>query len=172
MVKEFWRKYPRWVWIVMVLALISIDQSTKAFFASTIPLGSAIEVTSWFNFVHVLNTGAAFSILADAGGWQRWFFIFMGVLVLLPITLLCLLRKIDPAECWICAGVVAGGGSNLIDRIQTGAVVDFLDVHWKALHWPAFNLADVFIVSAMFAWVGLSIIMSQRPPTDLCKESL
>ena len=172
MVKEFWRKYPRWVWIVMVLALISIDQSTKAFFASTIPLGSAIEVTSWFNFVHVLNTGAAFSILADAGGWQRWFFIFIGVLVLLPITLLCLLRKIDPAECWICAGVVAGGGSNLIDRIQTGAVVDFLDVHWKALHWPAFNLADVFIVSAMFAWVGLSIIMSQRPPTDLCKESL
>lgn len=156
----------------MVLALISIDQSTKAFFASTIPLGSAIEVTSWFNFVHVLNTGAAFSILADAGGWQRWFFIFIGVLVLLPITLLCLLRKIDPAECWICAGVVAGGGSNLIDRIQTGAVVDFLDVHWKALHWPAFNLADVFIVSAMFAWVGLSIIMSQRPPTDLCKESL
>ena len=156
----------------MVLALISIDQSTKAFFASTIPLGSAIEVTSWFNFVHVLNTGAAFSILADAGGWQRWFFIFMGVLVLLPITLLCLLRKIDPAECWIGAGVVAGGGSNLIDRIQTGAVVDFLDVHWKALHWPAFNLADVFIVSAMFAWVGLSIIMSQRPPTDLCKESL
>ena len=156
----------------MVLALISIDQSTKAFFASTIPLGSAIEVTSWFNFVHVLNTGAAFSILADAGGWQRWFFIFMGVLVLLPVTLLCLLRKIDPAECWICAGVVAGGGSNLIDRIQTGAVVDFLDVHWKALHWPAFNLADVFIVSAMFAWVGLSIIMSQRPPTDLCKESL
>ena len=156
----------------MVLALISIDQSTKAFFASTIPLGSAIEVTSWFNFVHVLNTGAAFSILADAGGWQRWFFIFIGVLVLLPITLLCLLRKIDPAECWICACVVAGGGSNLIDRIQTGAVVDFLDVHWKALHWPAFNLADVFIVSAMFAWVGLSIIMSQRPPTDLCKESL
>ena len=156
----------------MVLALISIDQSTKAFFASTIPLESAIEVTSWFNFVHVLNTGAAFSILADAGGWQRWFFIFIGVLVLLPITLLCLLRKIDPAECWICAGVVAGGGSNLIDRIQTGAVVDFLDVHWKALHWPAFNLADVFIVSAMFAWVGLSIIMSQRPPTDLCKESL
>ncbi len=172
MVQYFWREYPRWVWIVVVLVLISIDQSTKAFFASTIPLGSAIEVTSWFNFVHVLNTGAAFSILADAGGWQRWFFIFMGVLVLLPITLLCLLRKIDPAECWIGAGVVAGGGSNLIDRIQTGAVVDFLDVHWKALHWPAFNLADVFIVSAMFAWVGLSIIMSQRPPTDLCKESL
>lgn len=172
MVQYFWREYPRWVWIVVVLVLISIDQSTKAFFASTIPLGSAIEVTSWFNFVHVLNTGAAFSILADAGGWQRWFFIFIGVLVLLPITLLCLLRKIDPAECWICAGVVAGGGSNLIDRIQTGAVVDFLDVHWRALHWPAFNFADMFIVCSMVAWFGLTIIISKRQSLGLSKDGL
>jgi signal peptidase II len=169
--QAFWRVYPRWVWIAVVLALILLDQITKVFFASIIPLGGSIEVTSWFNFVHLLNTGAAFSILADAGGWQRWFFIFLSVLVVVPITVLCLLKKIDPAERWIGAGVVAGGGGNLIDRVQTGAVVDFLDVHWRSLHWPAFNLADVFIVCAMIAWVGLSIAISKRKATGLREES-
>lgn len=168
--QAFWREYSRLVWIVVVLALIALDQITKVFFASNIPLGGSIEVTSWFNLVHLLNTGAAFSILADAGGWQRWFFISIGAVVLVPITLLCLLRKIPPAEGWIGAAVVAGGSSNLIDRVQTGAVVDFLDLHWKALHWPAFNLADVLIVSAMLTWFGLSIFKSQRPSTVLCKE--
>lgn len=171
MAQAFWRVYPRWVWIAVVLALILLDQITKVFFASIIPLGGSIEVTSWFNFVHLLNTGAAFSILADAGGWQRWFFISLSVLVVVPITVLCLLKKIDPAERWIGAGVVAGGGGNLIDRVQTGAVVDFLDVHWRSLHWPAFNLADVFIVCAMVAWVGLSIAISKRKATGLREES-
>ncbi|OYQ41393.1 signal peptidase II [Rhodoferax sp. TH121] len=169
--QAFWRVYPRWVWIAVVLALILLDQITKVFFASIIPLGGSIEVTSWFNFVHLLNTGAAFSILADAGGWQRWFFISLSVLVVVPITVLCLLKKIDPAERWIGAGVAAGGGGNLIDRVQTGAVVDFLDVHWRSLHWPAFNLADVFIVCAMVAWVGLSIAISKRKATGLREES-
>ena len=172
MAHSFWRVYPRWVWLVVVLALVSLDQITKVFFASTIPLGGSIEVTSWFNFVHLLNTGAAFSILADAGGWQRWFFISLSILVVLPITVLCLLRKVDPAERWIGAGVVAGGSGNLIDRIQTGAVVDFLDVHWKALHWPAFNLADVFIVCSMFAWIVLSISISKRKSTGQRQEAL
>ncbi len=171
MAQAFWRVYPRWVWIAVVLALILLDQITKVFFASIIPLGGSIEVTSWFNFVHLLNTGAAFSILADAGGWQRWFFISLSVLVVVPITVLCLLKKIDPAERWIGAGVAAGGGGNLIDRVQTGAVVDFLDVHWRSLHWPAFNLADVFIVCAMVAWVGLSIAISKRKATGVREES-
>jgi signal peptidase II len=169
--QALWRIYPRWVWVAVVLVLIALDQISKVYFSSTIPLGSFIEVTSWFNFVHVLNTGAAFSMLADAGGWQRWFFIGVSVLVVVPITILCLLRKIDPAERWIGAGVVAGGGGNLIDRVQTGAVVDFLDVHWRSLHWPAFNLADVFIVCAMIAWVGLSIAISKRKATGLREES-
>jgi len=169
--QAFWRVYPRWVWTVVVLALILLDQITKVFFASIIPLGGSIEVTSWFNFVHLLNTGAAFSILADAGGWQRWFFISLSVLVVVPITVLCLLKKIDHAERWIGAGVVAGGGGNLIDRVQSGAVVDFLDVHWRSFHWPAFNLADVFIVCAMVAWVVLSVAISKRKATGLREEN-
>lgn len=170
MAQAFWRVYPRWVWLAVVLVLIALDQISKVYFASTIPLGASIEVTSWFNFVHVLNTGAAFSLLADAGGWQRWFFIAVSVLVVVPITVLCLLRRIDPAERWVGAGVVAGGGGNLIDRAQTGAVVDFLDLHWGALHWPAFNLADVLVVCSMLAWIGLSVAIPKRSFIPIHKD--
>ena len=167
----FWRTYPRWVWLVVVLILIAMDQTSKAYFASTITLGSSVEVTSWFNFVHLLNTGAAFSFLADAGGWQRWFLISVSILVVIPVTILCLVRKIDPVERWIGAGVVAGGGGNLIDRIQSGAVVDFLDFHWKVLHWPAFNFADIYVVYSMLGWVWLSFAMSHRAYLSGPKES-
>jgi signal peptidase II len=158
------------MWLVVVLALIAMDQLSKAFFAETIPLGEAIPVTSWFNFVHWRNTGAAFSFLADAGGWQRWFFVAIGVLVVAPIAAMCLLRTTPASERWFGAGIVAGGGSNLWDRVQSGAVVDFLDFHWRALHWPAFNLADVYIVCAAVAWVGYSTWESRRIPT-LNKEA-
>ncbi len=154
-----WRGYPRLVWLLAVGLLLVMDQLSKAWFAATIPLGSAIEVTSWFNLVHVLNTGAAFSLLADAGGWQRAFFIVVGVLVVVPITFVCLARQVEPLERLAGALIVAGGSGNLIDRIGSGAVTDFLDLHWRGLHWPAFNLADVFIVLAAGAW----ILMSLRP---------
>lgn len=148
---------PRVVWLLFVALLIAVDQCTKSYFASTIPLGSSIEITGWFNLVHVLNTGAAFSILADAGGWQRYFFIAIATVVVIAISFTSLMRRTDPFERKVGAFVVAGGGGNLVDRIQSGAVVDFLDVHWKGLHWPAFNLADVFVVVAVLAWVFLSL---------------
>ncbi len=154
-----WRGHPRLTWLIAVGLLVALDQSSKAWFASTIPLGSAIEVAPWFNLVHVLNTGAAFSLMADAGGWQRLFLIAIGVLVVVPITFVCLARQVEPLERLAGAFLVAGGGGNLIDRISSGAVTDFLDLHWRGLHWPAFNLADVFIVAAAGAW----ILMSLRP---------
>lgn len=154
-----WRDHPRLTWLIAVGLLVALDQSSKAWFASTIPLGTAIEVTSWFNLVHVLNTGAAFSLMADAGGWQRLFLIAIGVLVVVPITFVCLARQVEPLERLVGAYLVAGGSGNLIDRFASGAVTDFLDLHWRGLHWPAFNLADVFIVAAAGAW----ILMSLRP---------
>lgn len=168
--QAFWRAYPRWVWLAVLVVLITLDQISKFYFATAIPLGASIEVTSWFNFVHLLNTGAAFSLLADAGGWQRWFFIAVSFLVVVPVTILCLSRQIDTAERWIGAGVVAGGGGNLIDRIQSGAVVDFLDIHWKALHWPAFNLADVYVVCSMLGWIWLSVSVFHRADTSIPKD--
>ncbi len=165
MSKTFLRRdISRRTWFVLVLALIAIDQLTKLFFASTIPFGQSVPVTPWFNFVHLRNTGAAFSFLADAGGWQRWFFIAIGILVVLPMSLLCLLRTTPTVERWFGLGIVAGGGSNLWDRVQGGAVVDFLDFHWKSLHWPAFNLADVYIVCTVVAWMWYSFWESRRFP--------
>lgn len=153
---SFLKAYPRALWLALVLGLLAADQVTKAHFSSTIALNTAVEVTAWFNLVHVLNPGAAFSFLADAGGWQRWFFIAVSVAVLLPIAIWCLLLRTEPAEHWLGAGVVAGGAGNLIDRVQTGAVVDFLDFHWNTWHWPAFNLADVYIVGCLLLWLALS----------------
>lgn len=150
-------RYPRLVWLLFVALLVAADQLAKTYFANTIPLGSGVEVTSWFNLVHILNTGAAFSILADAGGWQRYFFIVIAAVVVIGVTFASLMRRTDPFERKVGALVVAGGGGNLIDRIQSGAVVDFLDVHWRGLHWPAFNLADIFVVAAVGAWLLLSL---------------
>jgi signal peptidase II len=162
-----WRGSPRLSWLALVGLLIALDQSSKSWFASTIPMGSAIEVTPWFNLVHVLNTGAAFSLLADAGGWQRGLFIVVGFVVVVPMTMLSLMRQVAPLERAAGALLVAGGSGNLIDRIATGAVTDFLDLHWRWLHWPAFNLADVFIVMAAGVW----ILMSLRPSLSAAGRS-
>ena len=159
-------RHPRWAWLAFVLFLVATDQASKVWFAANIPLGTGVELTSWLNLVHVLNTGAAFSLLADAGGGQRYFFIAVGVLVVSAVSFACLTRHAEPLERWIGAVVVAGGAGNLVDRIQTGAVVDFLDLHWRGLHWPAFNLADVFVVTAVMAWTLSSLRPAMRPTAD------
>ena len=155
-----WRAHPRLLWLCAVGVMIALDQVTKAYFAATIPFGSSVEVTGWFNLVHALNEGAAFSLFADAGGWQRWFLIAISILVVVPITFTSLVKHANPLDRLVGALIVAGGTGNLLDRVFNGAVTDFLDVHWRGLHWPAFNLADVFIVLAAGAW----ILMSFRPP--------
>jgi signal peptidase II len=150
-----WRQRQRTLWVILVVTLIGLDQLTKTYFANTIALGEANFVTDWFNLVHALNKGDAFSFLANADGWQRPLLIGVSILVIVPVTLVCMFKKTESIERWAGGLVVAGGTSNLIDRIQTGAVVDFLDLHWRGWHWPAFNLADSYIVCAVFVWVLL-----------------
>lgn len=161
MTTRWTQRYPRWTWLAAVATLLLIDQIIKSAFSTTLDLGEVVQVTHWLNFVHVLNTGAAFSLLADAGGWQRWFFIAVSVLVVGTVSLVCLTRQAEPLDRWVGAFVVGGGGGNLIDRLQTGAVVDFLDFHWRSIHWPAFNLADVFIVCSLLVWCVVSM---KAPP--------
>ncbi|QHE89170.1 signal peptidase II [Hydrogenophaga sp. BPS33] len=155
------QRNPRWTWLAAIAALLFVDQISKSYFSTTLALGEAVRVTEWLNFVHVLNTGAAFSLLADAGGWQRWFFIGVSVLVVGVVSVVCLARQAAPLDRWVGAFVVGGGGGNLVDRVQIGAVVDFLDFHWRSIHWPAFNLADVFIVCSMLVWCFASL---KAPP--------
>ena len=156
------QRYQRWTWLAAVSVLLFADQLSKSYFSTTLELGEAIKVNEWFNFVHVLNTGAAFSLLADAGGWQRWFFIGVTALVVGVVSVLCLARQAEPLDRWVGAFVVGGGGGNLVDRVQIGAVVDFLDFHWRNIHGPAFNLADIFIVCSMLVWCFAS--MKSPPP--------
>lgn len=152
-----WRRCPRLAWLFVVGLLVTIDQTSKTHFSGLIPLGASVEVTPWFNLVHLLNTGAAFSVLADAGGWQRYFLIAVGSLVVVAVSWVCLMKHTATLDRWVGAMVVGGGLGNLIDRAQTGAVVDFLDVHWRGFHWPAFNFADVWVVAAAGAWLLVSL---------------
>lgn len=102
------QRNPRWTWLAAVAALLLVDQLSKSYFSTALELGEAIKVTEWFNFVHVLNAGAAFSFLADAGGWQRWFFIGVTVVVVGVVSVVCLARQAEPLDRWVGAFVVGG----------------------------------------------------------------
>ncbi|WP_273428668.1 signal peptidase II [Chitinibacter tainanensis] len=134
------------VWVFLASMLTLFDQAIKISTATLLPLNGSMAITPWFNWVHVLNPGAAFSFLADAGGWQRHFFTIVAGLVC--TYLLCLLWRGLKSRLETVAYIFIVGGAlgNVIDRIRIGAVVDYLDFYWRTWHWPAFNLADIFVV--------------------------
>ncbi len=135
----------RWLWLSLLVVIL--DQLAKGWAVQHL-VGRVIEVTSWFNLVLAYNTGAAFSFLHDAGGWQRGFFIAVGA-VIAPLLVLWLAR-LGPGrrmEAFGIALVLGGAVGNLIDRIRLGRVVDFIDWHVAGWHWPAFNLADAAITA-------------------------
>lgn len=122
----------------MVLA----DQFTKVLIVNTYQLGEGFSVTSFFNIVRVHNEGAAFSFLANAGGWQRWFFTALGVIA---AGVMVWMLKQHPSQKLFGFGmacILGGAVGNVIDRVLYGYVVDFLDVHYAGIHFPAFNIAD------------------------------
>lgn len=136
------------------------DQASKYAVHESTPYGWLQPVTGFFNLVHVWNYGAAFSFLAEAGGWQRFF--FGGVALLVSVWLIGLLRKPLPRlERLGCALLLGGALGNGLDRAWRGYVVDFLDFHAGGWHWPAFNVADIGIVCGA-ALMVLSAL--RRPP--------
>ncbi len=134
-----------WPWFALAAAMVLADQLTKAMVAAALPLGDSVPVTSYFNLVHVLNPGAAFSFLADAGGWQRYAFSVLGILVSLWLSFEIWRGRVGRLERFAYAMVMGGALGNVVDRLRQGAVVDFLDFHWQNSHWPAFNVADIAI---------------------------
>ena len=122
------------------------DQLAKLAIVRTYAYGEQVEVTPFFNFVHVLNPGAAFSFLAGAGGWQRYFFIALGLAVSAWLVRI-LKQRLPRLEALGYSLILGGALGNVADRLLRGQVVDFLDFHWRHSHWPAFNLADVAITS-------------------------
>ncbi len=141
-----------WLWLSVTVFLL--DQWTKHLAGTLLQYGAPVPVFPGFNLTLVHNTGAAFSLLHDAGGWQRAFFILLaaGISVFLVLWLVRLPR----GKHWLAAAlalILGGAVGNLCDRLLLGHVVDFIDVYWRSWHWPAFNIADsaIFVGAVMLA---------------------
>jgi signal peptidase II len=130
-------------WLGLALILLIADQFTKVLILGYYKLGDSTYVTSFFNVVRAHNTGAAFSFLAAASGWQRW--LFTGIAVAAVVFILYLLRTHAGQRlfCFSLACILGGAVGNLVDRLMHGYVVDFLQFHWRnTWYFPAFNVAD------------------------------
>jgi signal peptidase II len=144
-------------WLGLALAVIVADHLTKWWVSSTLGYQEAIPVLPFFSLVLVHNTGAAFSFLANAGGWQRWFFITVGIVATVIITRLLRLHAHDTRLAFPLALVLGGALGNVIDRVVLGHVVDFLFFHYQGYSFPAFNVADsaITVGAAMLIWDSL-----------------
>ncbi|MDA1106916.1 MAG: signal peptidase II [Proteobacteria bacterium] len=142
----------KWLWLSALVVVL--DQSSKYLASHWLQLYESVAVLPFFSFTLLHNPGAAFSFLADAGGWQRWF--FTGIALFVSVVIIAWLRRLPAEEKWQAAAlslILGGALGNVIDRMRLGYVVDFLDVYYQQWHWPAFNIADSAIT------VGVAILL-------------
>ncbi len=151
-------------WLGLSLFVVVIDLYSKHLISQSMSLYQSIAIIDgFFNFTLLHNEGAAFSFLADQGGWQRWFFTFTSAVVsLILIIWLIRLKQQERLLATSLALVIGGALGNLWDRLTLGYVVDFLDVYieynHQIMHWPAFNIADSAIcIGAMLLFVDTFI---------------
>ena len=150
----------RWLWIAVLVVIL--DQASKQW-AEAVLLHGQIELLPWFNLTLAYNRGAAFSFLAEAGGWQRFFFLGIGLVAV--VIIVAWLRKLraDATQNAVGLSLILGGAiGNLIDRALYGHVIDFIDWHYAGWHWPAFNIAD----SAILIGAVLVVLAGLRGDTD------
>ncbi len=143
----------KWLWLTVLV--IILDQASKLLIDHHLELYESIKLIPFFQLTYVRNTGAAFSFLAQAGGWQRWFFIILSISA--SIAICYWLKNMPKDRHWESAAwalVLGGALGNLIDRIAYGYVIDFLDAYYQHWHFPAFNVAD----SAITIGVGMLLI--------------
>lgn len=138
-------------WVVALIILF--DQATKLFFLSTLNDGQRINVFPFFDFILLFNTGAAFSFLANHDGWQRWFFVGVGIFAIIVISFLLRRHQHEPRFMWGLSLILGGAIGNVIDRLIWGHVVDFLLFYYDNWYYPAFNIADSAIT------VGVALII-------------
>jgi len=147
-----------WRWLPLALVLLAVDQVTKWLAVKSIGLYESIRILPVLDLIHAHNTGAAFSFLAGAGGWQRWF--FTGLALAVSAAIIFYLRRLDGRlqrlQCAGLALIASGAVGNLIDRLRLGFVEDFVHVHWGNAYFPAFNVAD----SCITIGAGLIILES------------
>ena len=160
------RNIKPWLWLAA--AIIILDQISKWVILGTLQPGESRYVAPFFNWVLTFNTGAAFSFLSDAGGWQRWFFTALALGVSAWIVTL-LRRHVGEFRLSLALTLVLGGAlGNVIDRMRFGAVVDFIQWHVAGYYWPAFNVADsaITIGAVLLIWDQLAT----KPAADHAVE--
>jgi len=151
----------KWLWLTLLWLVV--DQITKYWVADSFMLYESVSVLPIFSITYVHNLGAAFSFLADQGGWQRWF--FTAIAAIASVVFIIWLAKTPKSQSLLSiafALMLSGALGNLIDRVLFGYVIDFLDFHWKSNHFPAFNVAD----SMIFIGAALMIIDSFNTEND------
>lgn len=152
-------------WLGLSAVVIALDQITKLWVVSSLRLHESIPLLPFFSLTYVQNTGAAFSFLAGAGGWQRWFFLVLAVAASAAILVwLWRLRENQGLVAGALSLVLGGALGNFIDRARLGYVIDFLDFHYQQWHWPAFNVADAAITCGviLLLWDSLTQPKQQR----------
>ncbi len=150
-------KFPKLKWLWLAALLLGLDQASKLAVDKSFALYESVAVMPFFNLTYVHNTGAAFSFLSEAGGWQRWFFAALAIIMSTIMTLWLTRLKAHETLLAVSLSLILGGAmGNLIDRLAYGYVIDFLDVYYQTWHWPAFNIAD----SAITIGVALMLVES------------
>ncbi|RQP26075.1 signal peptidase II [Piscinibacter terrae] len=145
-------------WLGIALIVILADQFTKVLILGNYKLGDTVYVTSFFDVVRAHNTGAAFSFLHNAAGWQRWFFTGLGLAATAFIIWMLRRHGGQTMFSWALSLILGGALGNVIDRLVHGYVVDFIQVHYGSAYFPAFNIAD----SAITIGAGLLILDELR----------
>ncbi|ASJ70446.1 signal peptidase II [Granulosicoccus antarcticus] len=151
----------------LVAIIAVLDQITKIWADSTLAMYEQIPVTGFFNITKAYNYGAAFSFLDNEGGWQRWFFTIVSLVV--SIVLCVWLYRMQRAERWLSLAIslILGGAiGNLIDRAWHGYVVDFIQVYWQTSYFPSFNIADAAISCGTVLLLGLTLFQKDGPATE------
>ena len=142
----------KWLWLSVVVVVL--DQGTKYLADTLLQYHLPVPLFPMFNLTLSYNSGAAFSFLSEAGGWQRWFFTVFALVI--SVVLVIWIKRLKNNELWsaVALSLILGGAiGNVIDRVMFGYVIDFLDVYYQQWHWPIFNIADSAIS------VGVAVLL-------------
>ncbi len=153
-------------WLALSLLAVVLDQVSKWAIDSSMQLYQSIPLVPYFNLTYLRNTGAAFSFLSEAGGWQRWFFAGLAIVISAVIGVWLARLKEHETVLAVALSLVLGGAiGNLIDRLAYGYVIDFLDVYYQTWHWPAFNIADSAITLGVILMLleSFGLVGSKQP---------
>jgi len=158
-----------WLWLGLALLVLLADQLTKTLIIGSFQLGDSRTLTSYFNLVRVHNSGAAFSFLSSASGWQRWFFVGLGLVATVAIVWMLKRHGSQRLFSFALSMILGGALGNVIDRLLHGHVIDFLQFHWDWLspvfaggYFPSFNVADSAITLGAICLILDELLRVQR----------